>query len=315
VQTIRKVTAALIAEMLTAPDVKTEAETIMGSSSGLPPVAKPLLIELITLINTAGHERGVPIGPEAVDIPEIRELSLRLADVALGFLDYDALKISPLTAPAYTGAPAQAYEAFGKLFVDLRARTEAYMAAKQAAGAGLPVMIDVDIWHVVNARLDNCSRAAHVPLASSADLGTFLIEDVFSRYNIDDFINTTHCFRATALEPFQTAKGVLDPKDPAYLAEPGTVGATTQGDRAGAATNALLFGVMTTLLPLDRQPGDPPSPALAAAYAAADAFRAAHPTFGAPKPRPWLGGTPCYPPGPVSKEIPPGPAPEGAVPS
>ncbi|MDB5097900.1 MAG: hypothetical protein JWM80_2321, partial [Cyanobacteria bacterium RYN_339] len=286
---IRRTIAGQIALIMVTADNAINVSAITEDNT-VPAAFQPGLVRAVTALNQRARARGVPTGPAALDQPEVQALAQRLADVVLGFVPYDDVKLDPLLAPGWKGPQDKLFVAMGKTFKHLREATRTYMQAKLAAGGTLPVTMSVMVARQAPGALDDCRFEDPVALGTPADLGVFLVEDLLSRYQTNAFFNTAAAFQATRLPGGEDPDIFFDDAHQPFQ----------ESERLRASSSVLFAYFALTLAPPDAT-DEAPAPALAQLLTTLDAFAASHTFTAPPHPRPQLGlGVPCSPP-PKSK--------------
>jgi hypothetical protein len=290
---IRYVLGRHLARIISTPDTSKVVADIVSGDTALSGQVRPLLIDLIQRLNTHAHQAGVPADDTAVDRPEVRELGLLLADVALGQIDYQDLTTSSLFDPRWTGASENILVGIGVSMRALREATGKYMQRHLAAGESLPVEVRFPSFMVFFPDHSSCSYPASMKLRKPSDLGAFLISDVLARQTSGVILDTRKAFAGLAPVPLTAYDDPSDQNPDLYRDESGQQ--LSYGMRIEASMDALLghFALATS------PPDGTPSALLDATFKRMDDYAATHKFPGPAEPIPLLGTlTPCTAPGP-----------------
>jgi hypothetical protein len=280
---IRRALAGQIALIITAADNQSNVKAITEDDT-VPHAFQDGLVRVVTALNQQAHDLNVPTGPAALDQPEVQALSRALADVVLSYIQLDQVKLDTLLAPDWQGPHEPLFLALDKVFGHLREATRAYMQARLDAGQHLPLTVPVGIALQDELATHDCVFEDRVPVATPADLGVYLVDDLLSRQHANAFFNTKSLFQAVRLP------GQPDPND---FADGGKT--YQESERLRACTSVLFAYFALTLAPPDST-AEAPAPAFASVLATQAAYAKAHAFTAPPSPRPRIGqGQPCNP--------------------
>ncbi|MDB5099918.1 MAG: hypothetical protein JWM80_4339 [Cyanobacteria bacterium RYN_339] len=286
---MRKVFVQHMANLLTNQPDDGQVNSLGAGSKAFDAQLGAVLHALSVVVGGRAKAVGVPTGPGAADVPEVRLLAQELTDAGLGFMDDGQLVTSKLFAPDWDGPQEPALKALGQSFQVIRGATGRYLDAHPAPQT-LDVTIDGRL--MVGASIPACSSTVAIRLDDPASLGTVIVDRFLAGQEAHGITNTRFSLEAIAVPAIAPGTGLTyNAANPNWY---------TQADgqhqslakRMNACISAILGVLTLTLAPPDWKPGDPPPPTVEAVLKHIEQFAASHKFSAVPVP---TAGPTCAP--------------------